>query len=67
MKSACITQPFFLMWKVLGLRLLIVAIDHPVLHAQLLSLVVQKVGGRPGMIYHVMCAADVPTLKILFS
>jgi len=29
----------------------------PGLHAQLLSLAVRKVGGRPGRIYHVMCAA----------
>jgi len=32
----------------------------PGLHTQLLSLAVQKAGGRPGRIYHVMCAtADV--------
>ena len=31
--------------------------SFPGLHAQLLSLAVGKVGGRPGRIYHVMCAA----------
>jgi len=31
------------------------------LHAQLLSLAVQKAGGRPGPIYHLMCAATVVT------
>jgi len=31
--------------------------SFPDLHSQLLSLAVQKAGGRPGWIYHVMHAA----------
>jgi len=38
----------------------------PGLHAQLLSLAVGKAGGRPGTIYHVMFATDIPTPMILF-
>jgi len=33
----------------------------PDLHAQLLSFAVREAGGRPGTIYHVMCATDIVT------
>jgi len=39
----------------------------PGLHAQLLSLAVRKAGGRPGRIYHVMCAAADVTISLLTS
>jgi len=41
--------------------------SFPGLHTQLLSLALRKAGGKPGRIYHMMRAADVPTLTILFS
>ena len=39
----------------------------PGLHAQLLSLTVQKAGGRPGRIYQVMRAAADVTFSLLTS
>ena len=42
--------------------------SFPGLHTQLLSLAhYESRGAKPGRIYRVMCAADVPTLTILFS
>ena len=41
--------------------------SFPGLHAQLLLLAVQKVGGRPGRIYHVMYDAADITFSLLTS
>jgi len=41
--------------------------SFPGLQAQLLSLAVRKVGGRPGRIYHVMCATDTHVDDTIFG
>ena len=41
--------------------------SFPGLHAQLLSLAVRKAAGRPGWIYHVMCATPDVMLSLLTS
>ena len=41
--------------------------SFPGLHAQLLSLAVRKVGGRPGHIYHIMRATADVSFSLLTS